>query len=467
VHEGPAKGVLEVRIRDRAPSHLYDAIMTLPANSKERLLEKAVEAIQISLVVGELTLLQRKILNVLLEYAKPYLLVREVHEVRFRDIIDRLGYNSNDYKPIKQALEELPTRRVRWNYLGTPGGKDYGVSGYIAQVEFIGDKIQYAYPPKIREMLHSPQRFAVLNLRIQNEFSRQYTLPLYEVLKQFVEFGETRVFSVNEWKELLGVPCSTVYDEFKHFNNKVLKPALQEINNSSDIIASTYFFRRGKYISQIRFRVEMKPQISLSLPVPRLKSDLLDRITALGCSENQAEKFLQVYPNDYLIGNLALVEEGYANGKIKKPGAYLAKALKEDFRPKETRLERARREQRDTAERITQSRVAMVELVERYLHDRLRRTKEHIDCLSEDERVLIQEDFGLSLRQRDRMLNDLYRRSGLRSPVVRSLFYEFCAERFGFKRSEEHFREFCKKIGTSLELGVSLPQEAAIALAAG
>ena len=171
-----------------------------------RVVQKALEAIQINVVVGELSLLQRKILNVLLENAKERLGEVEMHEIPFREIVRRLDYNSNDHKPIRAALDELPARRIKWNYLDPGTEKDYGVSAYISEVKYVGDKVRYAYPPTVREMLHSPRRFAVLNLAVQNAFSRQYSLPLYEIVKQSLDVGETPAYSILQWRDLLGLP---------------------------------------------------------------------------------------------------------------------------------------------------------------------------------------------------------------------------------------------------------------------
>ena len=412
-----------------------------------RVVQKALEAIQINVVVGELSLLQRKILNVLLENAKERLGEVEMHEIPFREIVRRLDYNSNDHKPIRAALDELPARRIKWNYLDPGTEKDYGISAYISEVKYVGDKVRYAYPPTVREMLHLPRRFAVLNLAVQNAFSRQYSLPLYEIVKQSLGVGETPAYSIIQWRDLLGIPKSSSYDEFKHFRAKVLNPSVDEVNSNSDVITAPVFHRQGRNIVALSFTVASNPQLPLQLEIrsPRAE-ELVQRMVALGFKESMARLYLTRHPENYLLENLIVVETKNQKGQLtSNPAGYLAKAFELDYRPVETAKKKADREE------LARAQTARAEVEARNgVYDQLwgelstardKAVKQAVDRLTAGDRTTLEEDF-----QQEVSINPLlagqYRRSGLKSMIVKSTFQEFAAKKLGFGDRRALFAQF-------------------------
>jgi plasmid replication initiation protein len=410
--------------------------------------QKALEAIQINVVVGELSLLQRKILNILLENAKSRLSEIEVHEIPFRDIVRRLEYNSNDYKPIRAALDELPARRIKWNYLDPGTEKDYGVSAYISEVKYVGDKVRYAYPPTVREMLHSPRRFAVLNLAVQNAFSRQCSLPLYEIVKQSLQVGETPTYSIVQWRDLLGLPKGKSYDEFKHFRAKVLNPAIEEVNSNTDVTTEPVFHRQGRNIVSMSFTVASNPQLPLQLECHSARAEeIVARMVALGFKESQARQYLTLYPESYLLENLDVVENRHQKGQLKtNPAGYLAKAFKLDYRPVETAQNKAARE----AEARAQVARAKVE-ARNDVYDKLwaefslardEAVKGAVDLLSAGNKTTLEEDFLQEMLIGNPLVASQYRRSGLKSMIVRSTFQEFAARKLGFGDRRALFTQF-------------------------
>jgi hypothetical protein len=418
-----------------------------------RLVEKAFEAIQINVVVGELSLLQRKILNILLENAKARLAQIEVHEIPFAEIVARLNYNSNDHKPIRSALDGLPSRQIRWNYLNPGTEKDYGVSAYISEVKYVGNKVRYAYPPTVREILHSPRRYAVLNLAVQNAFNQKYSLPLYELCKQSLDLGETPVYSVSQWRELLGVPKGTVYDEFKHLRQKVFNPAVDEINGSSDVKAEPVFHREGRHIVALSFTVSSNPQLPLQLASrPTRGRELVERMMALGFKETLARQYLTRYPEEYLVGNIEVVEEKQRKGQLKSnPAGYLAKAIESDYRPVETAAVKAKREESEriqlAREESERKREGFRRLSEQFNSARDDAIRQAIEGLDADARTALEEDFLEEVARTNPLVARQFRRSGLRSMIVKTSFQEFAATRLGFGDKGALFSQFLSSQG--------------------
>ena len=76
--------------------------------------KKNVAAIHVS---GKLTLLQRKLSNVLLLNAYDTLIHRGSHAIDARTLCTMIGYNSNDMDTLKQSLRGLVETSAEWDML--------------------------------------------------------------------------------------------------------------------------------------------------------------------------------------------------------------------------------------------------------------------------------------------------------------------------------------------------------------
>ena len=104
---------------------------------------------------------------------------------------------------------------------------------------------------------------ARISLSIQRKFNSGYGLKLYENVARFRDSGSSGWRSVEKWKELLGVKGNAYYREFRRFNNKIIKRAVEEVNEHADIHVTPEYQRQGRSVSAIRFLVTDLKQQSL------------------------------------------------------------------------------------------------------------------------------------------------------------------------------------------------------------
>ena len=86
---------------------------------------KNVAAIHIS---GKLSLLQRKLSNVLLLNAYDALISAPTHSIDARTLAMMVGYNSNDMDTLRASLRALAETVAEWDMLGEDGKQEWGVS---------------------------------------------------------------------------------------------------------------------------------------------------------------------------------------------------------------------------------------------------------------------------------------------------------------------------------------------------
>jgi hypothetical protein len=179
---------------------------------KRESVKKNVAAIHVS---GKLSLLQRKLSNVLLLNAYDTLVSQPKHRIDARTLCLMIGYNSNDMDTLKQALRGLAETVAEWDMLDDKGRQEWGVSALLSYAKLKGGVCEYAYSPALAEKLHDPKVFALINLNIQRRFTSGHALALYENCYRFVRTGSTGWWPLDLFRRLMGVDDSVYYETFQ------------------------------------------------------------------------------------------------------------------------------------------------------------------------------------------------------------------------------------------------------------
>lgn len=286
--------------------------------------KKHVAAIHVS---GKLTLLQRKLSNVLLLNAYDTLISSTRHQIDARTLCLMIGYNSNDMDTLKQSLRGLAETVAEWDMLDERGQQEWGVSSLLSFARLRGGVCEYAYSPALAEKLHDPKVFALINLNIQRRFTSGHALALYENCYRFVRTGSTGWWPMDLFRRLMGVEGSAYYETFKHLNAKIVKPAVAEVNRTSNIILTPEVRKAGRAVTDIRFLIAENPQLAI------LDMDdgegarhgpVYARLRALGVSDRLARQWLSAHGERQVLAKLAYVES--RDGLRSKIG-YLTAAL--------------------------------------------------------------------------------------------------------------------------------------------
>ena len=290
--------------------------------------KKHVAAIHVS---GKLTLLQRKLSNVLLLNAYDTLMSRPSHQIDARTLCLMIGYNSNDMDTLKQSLRGLVETVAEWDMLDDKGRQEWGVSSLLSYAKLKGGICEYAYSPALAEKLHDPKVFALINLNMQRRFTSGHALALYENCYRFVRTGSTGWWDLDLFRRLMGVEGSAYYEVFKQLNAKIIKPAVAEVNRTSNIILTPDIRKQGRAVTQIRFLIRENPQLAI------LDMDdgegarhgaVYARLRELGVGDRLARQWLAAHGEAQVAAKLDYVE-GRRN-VVSKVG-YLSAALEGRF----------------------------------------------------------------------------------------------------------------------------------------
>jgi len=308
-------------------------------------LRKNVSAIHVS---GELSLLERKLVNVLLLNAFDKLLTERKHTIPVGILSKMLGRDdSNNVENLKRALTNIMKTVITFDLLSDSKKAAWVAAPPLSFAGISEGVCTYEYSDWLSERLANPDIYAIINVNVQRQFTGAYALALYENCVRFRRVGSTGWLSVALWRRLLGADAD-LYNEFKWFSAKVIKPAVSEVNQVSNIIITPEYRREGRYVKDIRFLVADNPQRSVLDAADDTdairESESFKRLVNLGIGERLAITWIQQEPERALQVAIYTEERARRNQITGSTGGYARTIFENGTSLEVSPIERAREE---------------------------------------------------------------------------------------------------------------------------
>ena len=311
---------------------------------------KASPAIQIQ---SKITHLQRRVWNVLLANAYDELPNKDIHRISVADLAKSLGFNSHNEDYLKETLEALVDCIVKWNVLGKDKKERWGVAALLGSAEIENGICTYSFTAHLRYKLYNPRIYTKLNLRLQNRFTSRYALILWEICFDYFDTartqGETPFIPLDTFKELMGIALDD-YPTFKTLNQRVIKPAIREINELTNFFVEIEHKRIGRKIGELKFRISRLKELPSHEPTQEmLLFDIEDlpsvaiKLLQAGVSRKEALRIANqewdavdaaALPEDrndfavYVEEKIGLTQQAT---DVKNMGGFIVKAIRENY----------------------------------------------------------------------------------------------------------------------------------------
>lgn len=212
---------------------------------------------------------------------------------------------------LKADLKSMVSHVVEWQSPTEGETTEWGALPLLAEVRLKlqnGEHwVHWAYPPSLRQEMLDPQIFAKLNRSTISKFRSHAGLALYEICARYQD-NPSHLTSKREWKWWVPVlsgkpmaPNSKV--EFRFFNRDTVKPAVEEINEVSELIVEAKEIRVGKTIQYLQFHVRKKPLEQLQRPEP-IQGSGLAKAEKLGIPNAVAEELWLRHGNEEFLAAL-------------------------------------------------------------------------------------------------------------------------------------------------------------------
>jgi len=315
-------------------------------------------------VEANLSLLERKMFNVLLINAYPKLTKQKNHAMRYTALCEMIWYSSGDRESIKKALRNIAKTQIEWIGKNEAGKEvSWKVFNYLssAEIKWGADSFEYGFDTKLAEHLYDPEVFAQISLISQRKFTSKYALNLYENCARYRKNHKfkwiTPVWEIDLFRKFMGVAETKLYSTYGELNRRIIKPSIAEINEVSDVFVTLETFKEGRKVTGLQFKVEDNPnQSQMQIPGVEDEMDLNDaseneavkKCIELGIGEWVAIQWLKNYGEAYIQEKLILVDSQKKSGKIHSSLAgWLVRAIRDDYKDESLMLQKEKTQKRD------------------------------------------------------------------------------------------------------------------------
>lgn len=315
---------------------------------------KTNEAIGLRVSEGRLSLLSRKIFNVMVYHAQRVRVkgenapidteaAKKYFWIPLADVARDAAYDSKDTELLKEHVQELQNIRIF-----SEDAIQWTSERLVSSVKLVNPKglnkkggmlwFGFAFPPEVESMVMSPGSYTKLSVYYQALLRSGASLALYEICRRYAT-NPSKVTNRMEWEwwygALTGNPVREDLPEYKYFKRDVIKPAIAEINMVTDISVELIEHKVGRRVGALQFSVTQAQQSPLMFPAPPvIDGDLVQRMMALGLSQDDACNLLATNEDAKLRATLDLVENRLRNpkaGRIESPAGYFKTALRDGY----------------------------------------------------------------------------------------------------------------------------------------
>ena len=197
---------------------------------------------------------------------------------------------------LKRHLRSMVTHVVEWQSPSPAESVEWGACALLSEVRLFKKKgeswLSWAYPPSLRTEMLNPQRYAQIRRSTIAQFRTHAGLALYEICARYKD-NPSHLTSKQHWHwwlpVLTGKPTPEhIKTEFRFFNRDTIKPAIEEVNEVSELMVAAREIKVGRSVEYLQFEVRKKPEASAAELTPINLSSVV-RACQLGIDTDLAE----------------------------------------------------------------------------------------------------------------------------------------------------------------------------------
>jgi len=295
--------------------------------------------------VGEMGVLSRRLLDVAYFFASHSIegsstvgqLSNDTFDIHLDYFKWLMKYESNNHAHLKKCIREAQRSAIE---VVSPDRPDQYVSVPLLGTAGIANgRFVYQLSKPIQQLLTGPQNRSFLSIRITAAFTTAYAHALYGMLLRDRDVGRTDWMHVDTLREWMGATAKSL-QAFKDFKRYALDNAISQINDVSDIFV-TYETRTGegtRKITHLRFTIkpnEAGYQRLLQNAGTGRQEIFRTLVDEFGLSQSELDEIVKAgdqWTDDRIQSAIEFTRHRCKSGKVKYPGAFLMKAIREGLR---------------------------------------------------------------------------------------------------------------------------------------
>lgn len=373
--------------------------------------------------VKELTLTQRKLINYLI-FIVQKTAKSEIYKTTISSIKDVCNIGKTENVDLKEQLKKLANIKIEFNYMNKDKNEVWEYMSLLSLVKIVPNEseVSFELPSVLRDRLINPRLYTPINVILIAGLKSSYSIVMYEFLRDYLTAPGIPLLTIEQFRILMGVR-ENEYKFFPNLKNRVIDPAIREINEKTDIRCEYQLVKEHRNCySHIQFTVtkqdfqlmfeikeeERKPTETKS-QLPQNIINTIPEQHRTAAIKELLMKFLDK-GNDYIISNIK-----YAIKHAKENfGAYLKQALENDYAGHEREVEAKAEEKKAKKKRQADQE----EEAKRIAHN------DYIETLKKIERLESAETKALQAKFQEIVKISGIKKDFLTGPVKESLMVE-------------------------------------------
>ena len=172
------------------------------------------------------------------------------------------------YQALKDACDNLFARQFSYQEINERGNTENVRSRWVSEVRYVDAEatVKLIFAPVVIPLItRLEERFTQYEMKQISELSTGYAIRLYELLICWRTTGKTPVIELSEFRQKMGV-LDSEYQRMHDLKKRVLEPALEQINEHTDITATYEQHKKGRTITGFSFKFKQKKKIEAETP---------------------------------------------------------------------------------------------------------------------------------------------------------------------------------------------------------
>ena len=180
----------------------------------------------------------------------------ETVRVRAKDLAEFCKFKGQDaYRKVHSTILKLMSRTLQ---IQKDDGKWY-LTHWLQSAEYLeGGIIEYCIDQRLKpDLLQLKSAYLSTSAEPLMNFSRDYSARLYFILKKLVRL-RTYIYDLDFFVDRFQL--GKTYKQISNLKNRVLEPAIAEINEKSDILVRHDYIKEGRAYTKIQFIIFLKDE---------------------------------------------------------------------------------------------------------------------------------------------------------------------------------------------------------------
>ncbi|MBW9159521.1 replication initiation protein [Clostridium tagluense] len=286
------------------------------------------------------SVLEQKLIRLLASMIKKDDVDLKKYQFKAIDLSEILGiHRKNIYKELDKVTDKLMLRVIKVKNNQAEKFKKYHL---IKNADFENGILTMKIDEEMKEFYLELKQYTKYQLRNIMQFKSTYSFRIYELLKQYEKIGN-RIVTIYNLRSALDINTSQ-YPKYSNLKQKVIKIAINEINNNTDLHIECEELKESRKVTSIKFYITSnkntcKSEIAATLaepkPKPQQNIDHIKRVKEIIKEEitDQEAQSILISAN----GDINIIKEKYRcsqrAAKITNMVGWLIDAIKKDYQP--------------------------------------------------------------------------------------------------------------------------------------